>query len=270
MPLNPTVPAAPSAPPAEEKAAARHRGITPPRLAPALQRRLHGVHAVKTLRTRLAATTGALLIAAIAGVALPAAAQPVQPAVAAVEPPAQSLSIAAVAATPIVPVVRDTYTAVSAPKPAAPVAKAPAVAMVAGLQYPLPLGSAVASGYGPRDCAACYSNFHHGMDIFPGAGTPVSAMASGTVSSASPSSSGAMGVSVTISHTIGGQLVTSVYGHFQAGSMTLSVGDSVGVGQVIGLVGATGNAQGPHLHFEIHPGGGDSVDPYAWIAARIG
>lgn len=269
MPPRLTPPTVPTAPQAVEKTAARHLGIAPPRLAPALQRRLHGVHAVKSLRPRLAATTGALFIAAIAGIAIPAAAQPVAPVVAAVEAPAQSLSVAAAAAVPIEPVVRDAYTAISAPKPA-PVAKAAAVAQVAGLQYPVPLGSAVASGYGPRDCAACYSNFHHGMDIFPGAGTPVSAMASGTVSSASASSSGAMGVSVTISHTIDGQLVTSVYGHLQAGSMTLSVGDSVGVGQVIGLVGATGNAQGAHLHFEIHPGGGESVDPYAWLAARIG
>jgi murein DD-endopeptidase MepM/ murein hydrolase activator NlpD len=41
----------------------------------------------------------------------------------------------------------------------------------------------------------------------------------------------------------------------------VSVGESIDEGQVIGLVGATGNVTGPHVHIEVRPGGGDPVDP---------
>ncbi|WP_168220086.1 MULTISPECIES: M23 family metallopeptidase [unclassified Salinibacterium] len=223
-----------------------------PSLPPALLRRLRGVRTVKALRSPVGVLTAGLLAAASIALVLPTTTGSEALVASVPEPPAQSLSIAA--ASPLAALARDSYSAVAPPK----------------LQYPLPPGSAVASGYGPRECSNCYSNFHHGIDIFPGAGTPIAAMANGVVSKANAAGDNAMGVNVHIDHVIDGVPVTSVYGHLQAGSLGLRVGDTVTVGQLIGRVGATGNAAGAHLHFEIHPGGSGSVNPYAWLAARIG
>jgi murein DD-endopeptidase MepM/ murein hydrolase activator NlpD len=71
---------------------------------------------------------------------------------------------------------------------------------------------------------------------------------------------GAYGLVVRVAHADGTQ---TWYAHLS--EIVRSEG-AVHVGEVIGRVGQSGNATGPHLHFEVHPGGGDPVDPLAWLA----
>ena len=96
---------------------------------------------------------------------------------------------------------------------------------------------------------------HAGNDIFAKRGTPVVAGVAGTVRRVT-------GDNVGIGYYLDGDDGVTYYGAHLA---KLTVGDGpVERGDVIGAVGATGNAKGtpPHLHFEVKPGDGASVDPY--------
>lgn len=96
---------------------------------------------------------------------------------------------------------------------------------------------------------------HQGNDIMSPRGTPVVANVSGTVSPHNSSLGG-------ISYYLRGDDGNTYFGtHLDSLS---GVSGRVAMGTVIGRVGNTGNARGasPHLHFEIHPGGGGPVNPY--------
>jgi murein DD-endopeptidase MepM/ murein hydrolase activator NlpD len=100
---------------------------------------------------------------------------------------------------------------------------------------------------------------HQGTDIMSPRGTPVVANVSGSVS---PHNSRLGG----ISYYLRGDDGNTYFGtHLDSLS---GVSGRVAIGTIIGRVGNTGNARGasPHLHFEIHPGGGGAVNPYPTVA----
>ncbi|MFD1715302.1 M23 family metallopeptidase [Amnibacterium flavum] len=140
----------------------------------------------------------------------------------------------------------------------------------APIQWPFAVGVPISSGYGYRpDQPAGAKPFHEGTDFNPGAGAPIQSIAAGVVRQVVESDSG-LGVHVVIEHEIDGQTMTSTYAHMQFGSVAVSEGQTIDVGDRIGLVGSTGQATGPHLHLEIHMADGTAVDPYLWLVAHAG
>jgi murein DD-endopeptidase MepM/ murein hydrolase activator NlpD len=100
------------------------------------------------------------------------------------------------------------------------------------------------------------NHIHQGNDMMAAAGTPIVAPFDGKA--------------VETSNDIGG-LAVSVYGQFgyvyNAHLSAFGTLGQVETGTVIGYVGATGNASGPHDHFEWHPDNGPAVDPHEFLMA---
>jgi hypothetical protein len=103
---------------------------------------------------------------------------------------------------------------------------------------------------------------HHGCDIFAKKGTPLVAVSDGTVSNLLTLGLG--GISLRLTTDDGDYFY---YAHMTSYAPGLQEGDAVRRGDVLGYVGNTGNARTtpPHCHFEVHPGGGDPVDPYPYL-----
>jgi murein DD-endopeptidase MepM/ murein hydrolase activator NlpD len=112
-----------------------------------------------------------------------------------------------------------------------------------------PILAPVGDPFGPRG-----DRFHAGIDLVADRGEPVVAAAPGRVTWAAPRAGG-WGNLVTIKHAAG---VRTMYAHLSA--IGVRVGQWVSAGTLVGLVGATGDATGPHLHFEVHVRGA-AVDP---------
>lgn len=110
-------------------------------------------------------------------------------------------------------------------------------------------------------CSALWSQCHTGLDFAAPSGTPIRSVAAGTV--VETAYSGAYGNRTIIRLTDGTEIW---YCHQTA--FVVSAGQHVKAGQKIGTVGSTGNSTGPHLHLEVHPGGGDAVDPYSTLHAK--
>ncbi|MGB3375506.1 MAG: M23 family metallopeptidase [Microbacterium sp.] len=133
----------------------------------------------------------------------------------------------------------------------------------AAIQWPFMVGVAMSSPYGMRN-----GRMHAGIDLVPGAGATIQAIADGTVRIATESG-GAYGVTVYVDHVIDGRVVTSHYSHMQHGSIAVKVGQKIKVGDTIGKVGNTGRSYGAHLHFEIIING-STVNPLDWMRKNAG
>jgi murein DD-endopeptidase MepM/ murein hydrolase activator NlpD len=133
------------------------------------------------------------------------------------------------------------------------------------VQWPVPSGTPMASGYGWRSCWGC-SAFHEGLDLNPGNGHPVQSIADGVV--VTSEFSGALGAHVIVEHVVDGVSIRTVYGHMQGSSLAVAVGDTVSRGQQLGLVGSTGASTGPHLHFAIQIGD-ELIDPLPWLLEHV-
>ncbi|PVE69816.1 M23 family metallopeptidase [Microbacterium testaceum] len=134
----------------------------------------------------------------------------------------------------------------------------------APIQWPFAVGVPITYGFGMRE-----GGFHEGADFVPGEGSPVQAIADGTVRIATEQG-GAFGVTVLIDHQIDGQLVSSRYGHMQYGSLQVTQGQHVKVGQFLGRTGNTGRSFGAHTHVEILQNGTTPIDPIAWLRQHAG
>ena len=108
-----------------------------------------------------------------------------------------------------------------------------------------PVEGRVGSGFGQReDPFNGEGAFHSGIDIEAPYGAPVRATADGEVSGAAMGAG--YGRAVVLNH---GHDVMTLYGHLSA--IAVLPGQHVILGQVIGYVGQTGRATGPHLHYEV-------------------
>ncbi|MDB5563573.1 MAG: hypothetical protein JWP84_139 [Tardiphaga sp.] len=118
------------------------------------------------------------------------------------------------------------------------------------------------SGFGVRsDPFLGRPAMHTGLDFRAATGDPIRATANGRVTSAAYA--GGYGRMVEIDH---GNGLATRYGHMS--EIHVKVGDTIKIGQVIGLVGSTGRSTGPHLHYETRIDG-EAVDPQKFLRAGV-
>ena len=185
---------------------------------------------------------------------------PVSPSVARVSPSAAPVtSSAAPVTSSAAPVSPSPGPTTASPKPTKTATAKPTKTTAPKPAWVIPMaGATVTSCYGPR-----WGTLHAGIDFAMPDGTPIRAAAAGTVVKAGDAGDG-YGNSVFIDHHNG---YLTHYAH--QSRLIVSVGDQVAAGQIIGYEGATGDATGPHLHFEVHQGAmWNQIDPAPFLRAR--
>ncbi|MGV7196733.1 M23 family metallopeptidase [Xanthomonas axonopodis] len=186
------------------------------------------------------------------------------PAVAAPSTATAAVSAAAAAPAPTVPAAAEPVSAAPAPAASAPTADASAAG--SGLLIPVQ-GISREQLQDTFTDARSEGRVHDAIDILAPTGTPVLAVADGTVEKLFNSERGGL----TVYQFAPGGTYCYYYAHLERYADGLAETQSIKRGQVIGYVGSTGNANpaAPHLHFEIHRLGpekqwwkGDVLNPY--------
>ncbi len=136
--------------------------------------------------------------------------------------------------------------------------KLPVAAVVAGAVITQPFGC-TSLALEPFDPFCPGRHIHTGIDLAAATGTPVHSATMGTAHLGFDAGGAGLYVVVTADAH-----VRLFYCHLSA--TTVRDGQPVTPGQVVGNVGATGRATGPHVHFEIQVDGA-SVDPAVWLAS---
>lgn len=129
---------------------------------------------------------------------------------------------------------------------------------------PLPESSSYVDQVSFGQAGSRWESTHTGTDFSTACGTPVLSSTAGVVTVRTDAAWSGRWL-VQVNSGPGG--VETWYAHMQA--VTVSTGDEVAAGQVLGEVGQEGNSTGCHLHFEVRPNGGDPVDPTAWLAVNV-
>jgi len=126
----------------------------------------------------------------------------------------------------------------------------------------LPSYGRITSTFGHRENPFGGANVetHKGLDIAGPFGSPVKAMAVGTVEFAG--TRGGFGNCIMLKHANGFE---TLYGHLS--QIVVRVGQKVSIGQVIGKIGSTGRSTGPHLHYEIHKNG-QKINPQSFLTLK--
>lgn len=127
-----------------------------------------------------------------------------------------------------------------------------------GVEWLCPTGSANVGFSDTWLAPRSGGRLHLGTDMIGAQGTPLLAVVDGV---AKPKTNELGGNTVGLLGADGNY-------YYYAHLVSWGTVGNVSKGTIIGYMGATGNASGPHLHFEIHPGNGDAVDPYLTLLAH--
>lgn len=127
-------------------------------------------------------------------------------------------------------------------------------------------GAGVTAGYGATDTTgsspwASTNGTHTGIDYAMPVGTPVKSAFDGVVSAVNINAD--YGTSIMVDNINGTQ---AIYGHLS--EKRVKVGDQISQGQVIGKSGQSGNADGPHLHFEVRDAKNHPVNPEQYMSGE--